>query len=407
MRNLLCVGRQLSLSALVLGLVVGPAGVASAAAPAPSFVSILDLGTLGGTSAGWAVNDLGQVTGPSALQVDSSSPYRAFRTAANAPINPATDNLGTLGGTGNSVGSAVNNLGQVAGSASLPNGRDGAFRTAPGAAIDPATSGLGTLGQPDGAVGDTDGRDINNLGQVVGSSRDSLNRVRAFRTAPNAPIDPVTSNLGTLGGGWSNATAINDHGQVAGESETAGSATHAFRTAANAAINPLTDDLGTLGGTFSSAAAINLSGQVAGMSTTAAGINRAFLTRPGAAAIDPLTDDLGTLDGHTFSLAEGVNDAGDVVGRSWGTVNGLIEELPFLYTGGEMYDLNALLPAGSGWRLIDAYDISNAGQIVGYGTNSAGESRAFLLTVSVPEPGAFALLALAGCTMLRRHRAKK
>jgi probable HAF family extracellular repeat protein len=143
------------------------------------------------------------------------------------------------------------------------------------------------------------------------------------------------------------------------------------------------------------------------MSTTAAGINRAFLTRPGAAAIDPLTDDLGTLDGHTFSLANGMNDAGDVVGRSWGTVDGLIEELPFLYTGGEMYDLNALLPAESSWRLIEAYDINNAGQIVGYGTNSIGESHAFLLTIAVPEPGTFALVALGGCLMLRRHRAKK
>ena len=44
-----------------------------------------------------------------------------------------------------------------------------------------------------------------------------------------------------------------------------------------------------------------------------------------------------------------------------------------------MHDLNNLIPVGSGWLLIKAYGINDAGQIVGYGTLS-GTYHPFLLT---------------------------
>jgi probable HAF family extracellular repeat protein len=106
----------------------------------------------------------------------------------------------------------------------------------------------------------------------------------------------VVSDLGTLGGTFILAQGINRSGQVVGTAYTAGnSAAHAFRTAANSPINPSTDDLGTLGGTNSSATAINSSGQVVG----------------------------------------GANTAGNVAGHA------------FLFSGGAMYDLNTLIPAGT------------------------------------------------------------
>ena len=43
-----------------------------------------------------------------------------------------------------------------------------------------------------------------------------------------------------------------------------------------------------------------------------------------------------------------------------------------------MTDLNDLLPGGSGWVLLQARDINNAGQIVGWGTLN-GTFRAYLL----------------------------
>jgi hypothetical protein len=44
-----------------------------------------------------------------------------------------------------------------------------------------------------------------------------------------------------------------------------------------------------------------------------------------------------------------------------------------------MKDLNKLIPAGSGWVLIDAEGINAAGQIVGLGMHS-GREHGYLLT---------------------------
>src|SRR5947208_2337935 len=94
-----------------------------------------------------------------------------------------------------------------------------------------------------GALGGeySEGNGINKAGRVVGVEEvgygpagDSFSR--AFRTAPNAPINPQTDDLGTFGGYHSVAYGINDAGQVVGWSNTADDPggwiyTHAFRTA--------------------------------------------------------------------------------------------------------------------------------------------------------------------------------
>jgi probable HAF family extracellular repeat protein len=51
----------------------------------------------------------------------------------------------------------------------------------------------------------------------------------------------------------------------------------------------------------------------------------------------------------------------------------------FLWEDGQMHDLNRFIPSGSGWILIQAHSINDAGQIVGWGTLD-GEEHAFLLT---------------------------
>ena len=51
----------------------------------------------------------------------------------------------------------------------------------------------------------------------------------------------------------------------------------------------------------------------------------------------------------------------------------------FLYSGGELYDLNDLVKHTRGWHFRAAYGINNRGQIVGEALFE-GASRPYLLT---------------------------
>jgi probable HAF family extracellular repeat protein len=180
---------------------------------------------------------------------------RAFRTAPNSPINPATDDLGTLYGLYTEA-RAINSSGEVVGLSATTNGAFHAFRTAPNSAINTATDDLGTLGPPSCELCPASAYGINASGQVVGDAG------RAFRTAPNSPINPATDDLCTLGGQFSAALGINALGQVVGYDKLVPPGAisgnqRAFRTAPNSPINPATDYLGTLGGPSSAAYGIN------------------------------------------------------------------------------------------------------------------------------------------------------
>ena len=85
--------------------------------------AINDFGqAVGGSIEFWDINDYGQVyVGPFSDNDDAKLPSHAFRTAPNRPINPATDDLGTLGGN-LSVGVGIDNFGQVVGFSNLSAG---------------------------------------------------------------------------------------------------------------------------------------------------------------------------------------------------------------------------------------------------------------------------------------------
>src|SRR5690242_14439380 len=82
----------------VFGLGPGTLGQTSPATQQTPKYVVVDLGTLGSDpdsiSQPAAINNSGQVVGLSYF----GGQIHAFRTAANQPINPATDDLGTLGG---------------------------------------------------------------------------------------------------------------------------------------------------------------------------------------------------------------------------------------------------------------------------------------------------------------------
>ena len=57
-------------------------------------------------------------------------------------------------------------------------------------------------------------------------------------------------------------------------------------------------------------------------------------------------------------------------------------------TTGTYANLKTLLPPNSGWTLKEATAISDIGQIVGIGSNAAGENRAFLMSPNGTVPTA-------------------
>jgi probable HAF family extracellular repeat protein len=239
---------------------------------------------------------------------------------------------------------------------------------------------------------------INNAGTVVGLGNPPVGEaVRGY------VYDGATMRmLPTFGGDWSNAMAINGAGAVAGTATLSGwnfvnPDRHAFIDRGGAM-----QDLGTLGGSRSEAYDINDAGQVVGWSDLVAdpfndSPAHPFLYRDGAMV------DLGLLGGEK-GYARALNNLGLVVGEA-DVISGDGWNLHgFLYLDGKMVDLNSLLSGADGWEVVDAYDINDAGQILGHACRSGNCVDVRLDLVSaVPEP-AHALLLLAGLPLVLRFR---
>jgi len=291
--------------------------------------------------------------------------------AAAGPGRHQIVDLGTLGGA-YSFASAVNDRGDVTGQSADANGSLKAFRWHGGRMTD--------LGVLDPSVPYAFGADINNRGWVVGTSD------VAGGTATHAFLwrDGVLTDLGTLGGATSSASAVNDRGQVVGRSQTAAGQWHAFlwqdgtmtdlgldtATGINqvgqiTGASPFGDfyrayrwrngavtDLGDLGSGFSDAAAINAQGHVTGTSSLVHyGVSRAYLYRTSMV-------DLGTLGGLSAYVVA-LNDRDEVLGASE-TAGGSVDA--FLWRDGRMVDLTA---AGVVPAFAQARDLNNRGQIAG------------------------------------------
>jgi probable HAF family extracellular repeat protein len=213
-------------------------------------------------------------------------------------------------------------------------------------------------------------------------------------------------DLGSLGGS-SEALGLNDSAVAVGYSFLANGHQHVFRWTAASGMQ----DLGTLGGTRGSAYAVNAAGQIAGWAHTTGGVQHAFLWTAGGTdgpASNPQMRDLGTLGGLE-SWSSALNNNGQVVGTA--QLGGLYHAFVWTAQAG-MKDLNTLIPAGSGWELVEARGINDSGQITGSGF-IGGQRHAFLLTAAVAEPSTWALLVagsaafVGGYYMWQRQRRNK
>jgi probable HAF family extracellular repeat protein len=256
----------------------------------------------------------------------------------------------TLGGSAPTYIYGVNNFGQVAGNAYIPNdaGRH-TFIYDKG-----AMTAVGTLGGRDSYP-----KHINDQGYVVGwshfsTSSTSTNRAFLYHNG-------TMHDLGTLGGVNSQATAVNRFGQVTGNADLSGNT--AWRPFLYS--NGVMRDLGSFGGNRGYAVGINNRGEVAGYSDLPDKQFRAFLYTGG------VMRNLGTLGGYS-SEASDLNENGQVTGHAR-LASGAYHA--FLYSGSTMQGLGTLGGNLSQGRALDA-----AGHVVGWSWNANSQSRAFLYT---------------------------
>jgi probable HAF family extracellular repeat protein len=221
------------------------------------------------------LNDLGQVVGDR-----DNHPFLWSRGAG------MTD-LGFAG-----IAHGVNNQAEVVGEISAPHH---AFLWKDGSLLD-----LGTLG----SNGISGAGAINNRGEIVGSAA-GPNFQHAFAWTERRGMRDLGSLDGGAPGSNSEATAINDRGQIVGSSYSqALGTTHAVYFSRQGVI-----DLGTLGG-LSEAYAVNNLGQVVGDSN-----GDAFLTDLSGGPMVDLNTLIPPGSGWVRLFeANGINDAGQIVG---------------------------------------------------------------------------------------------
>jgi probable HAF family extracellular repeat protein len=232
---------------------------------------------------------------------------------------------------------------------------------------------------------------------------------------PTLPPEYNLTELGTLGGLVSEALDVNDNGLVVGYSRTT-SGSQAFlvepedtdnnslpdrwfRDTDGDGINDLMTSLTTVPGLGNSQAlGINASGQIVGWHRLpGAPAPNAFLITPqwidgklqwsadaNGDGVNDLMTNLGTLGG-SGSIAFDINDLGQIVGYA-GSADG--NDYPFLWnpdsvnaSWGTMIHLGTLGGVGHyAGDSISAYQINNAGQIVGVSRMSEGWLRGFVIT---------------------------
>ncbi len=280
---------------------------------------LTDIGAgLFGTQAA-AVNAAGVAVGQAFLPGQAQQQAIAFTGGREI-------NLGVLPGDASSFATAIDSEGEIVG---VSNGSTSAYFTQAFVYESGKLRGIPQLRALSGYFA-ANARGINDSGAIVGN----VGQKGGFATAVSSYVldgDKVTLFGTVYGNGFGNsqATAINAAGVVVGYRST-------FSFSANAPLHAYSYRRGTL-------------------------------------------TDLGTLyptDFRAVSIANAINKQGIVVGYSQLNFNAAPRATVF--AKGAVTDLNALLPANSGWVLEIAEGIDDLGNIVGIGLHDSVQ-RGFIL----------------------------
>jgi probable HAF family extracellular repeat protein len=350
--------------------------------------------------------------------------------SAHAQSYTITD-LGTLGGDASSA-DGINQLGEAVGwSIDDPYAFFG-FVSAPGG---PPLTSLGSPPNGDYSYA----LDVNDLRQVVGYGEVTV----GFGEEDHAILwqNGVMTDLGTLGGGASQALAINDATQIVGWSEDGDPGVHAFIrqngvmtelpgfpasypdteahdiNQAGAAAGHSWDDLtgrqavvwenGVMtrvldrppGASGATANAINDLGQAAGNAWTQGNATTAVLWEA-----DGTAQTLPPTSLHVYNVATGLNNHGQAVGMSYSTNTGD----PALWEDGLVFDVENITDMGPQYFGLVVHEINDAGQIAALASMSGGSHAVRLdpipggLGLGGPEPGIVGwenTLAVRGATV--------
>lgn len=333
--------------------------------------TLSDLGMLPGASdsTGSAINNVGQVAG--------TSGESAFRYTKEGKV--PMENVAERSMKGMHRGFGINGSGLVVGDSTFGMAYSRAALFNNGIATNLGTLRGGVYSRANG---------INSLGWVVGSTSEKPDQAdgKAFLIRALDRSSRMI-DLGTLGGAHAQAWGVNDFGFVTGNAQVGekSESTHAFVWHSKTGMQ----DLGTLAGEFSYGMFISANNHIVGYSTISDDNDRvhAFLY-DGSTMLD-----LGSLGGASMesdrSFALGVNVADEVVGYSYVPVVGSaigfppeIQQVAFVYRNGLMMDLNELIgSAVKRYQLHSATAINDKGQIVAVAFDREMEAfRAVLLT---------------------------
>ena len=349
----------LTAGAVLVPLAVMPSSASAApAAVTPARYSLTNLGTLSTSATAMSeakgINNAGVVVGDSTA---ASGSAHAFRWSAGT----MTD-LGVETGGVDSEATAINDAGQVAGTADRSGG---------GYAYPVRWSASGVLQDLGGSITNElgVGNAIDPAGKVAGGQRGAQSE-----DGPNAMLYDTSGGRIALGNppeSLGAANGINARDQVVGSPgflwqpgpSQGGSLT-------------MLPGLDGAVGRGSNALAINIRGQIVGTSSVPNTFNTHAVRWDGSSL-----NDIGTLDGIQYSQANAINAAGEVVGTADPMCQPCAAPRAWIWRpGGTITALDTLIAAGSGWTLERAFGINDRGQIVGSGRINGGPSRAFLLT---------------------------